>query len=158
MNKLKIGVIGAGWWATENHIPHLLERSEVELTSVCKLEEDQLKFVKEKFGFKFASTNYNEMLQFSDLDGVIISSPHHAHFENAKAALEKKCHVMIEKPMTTNVKDAEILIELAKKYFAEYKEMPNSLSLDYLGGDFSAAKSKEFIKDFKDVLSIYGMT
>ena len=46
MNKLKIGVIGAGWWATENHIPHLLERSEVELTSVCKLEEDQLKFVK----------------------------------------------------------------------------------------------------------------
>ena len=57
MNKLKIGVIGAGWWATENHIPHLLERSEVELTSVCKLEEDQLKFVKEKFGFKFASTN-----------------------------------------------------------------------------------------------------
>ena len=33
MNKLKIGVIGAGWWATENHIPHLLERSEVELTS-----------------------------------------------------------------------------------------------------------------------------
>ena len=158
MYKLKIGVIGAGWWATENHIPHLLERSEVELTSVCKLEEDQLKFVKEKFGFKFASTNYNEMLQFSDLDGVIISSPHHAHFENAKASLEKKCHVMIEKPMTTNVKDAEILIELAKKYFGEYREMPNSLSLDYLGGDFSAAKSKEFIEDFKNVLSIYGMT
>ena len=49
-------------------------------------------------------------------------------------------------------------IELANKYFAEYKEMPNSLSLDYLGGDFSAAKSKEFIEDFKNVLSIYGMT
>ena len=28
------------------------------------------------------------------LDGVIISSPHHAHYENAKAALEKDCHVM----------------------------------------------------------------
>ena len=46
MNKVKIGVIGAGWWATENHIPHLAERDEVELTSVCKLEEDQLSFVK----------------------------------------------------------------------------------------------------------------
>ena len=45
MNKVKIGVIGAGWWATENHIPHLAERDEVELTSVCKLEEDQLSFV-----------------------------------------------------------------------------------------------------------------
>ena len=72
MNKVKIGVIGAGWWATENHIPHLAERDEVELTSVCKLEEDQLNFVKNKFGFKFASTNYKEMLQLSELDGVII--------------------------------------------------------------------------------------
>ena len=49
-------------------------------------------------------------------------------------------------------------IELAKKYFVEYREMSNSLSLDYLGGDFSAAKSKEFIEDFKKVLSKYGMS
>ena len=62
MNKVKIGVIGAGWWATENHIPHLAERKEVELTSVCKLEEDQLNFVKNKFGFKYASTDFKEML------------------------------------------------------------------------------------------------
>ena len=131
MSRVRIGVIGAGWWATENHIPHLAERKEVELTSVCKLEEDQLKFVKEKFEFKFASTNYNEMLQFSDLDGVIISSPHHAHFENAKAALEKRCHVMIEKPMTTNVKDGEILIELAKKYNKEIL-IPNGFNFKNL--------------------------
>ena len=115
MQKIKIGVIGAGWWATENHIPHLKERTEVELTSVCKLEKDQLKFVKDKFGFKYASTNFREMLNFSNLDGVIISSPHYAHYENAKASLEKNCHVMIEKPMTTNVKDAQQLIRLAKK-------------------------------------------
>ena len=49
-------------------------------------------------------------------------------------------------------------IEIAKKHFSEYEKMSNSLSLDYLGGDFSAAKSKEFIEDFKKVLSEYGMT
>ena len=32
MKKAKIGVIGAGWWATEFHIPHLKERDDVELT------------------------------------------------------------------------------------------------------------------------------
>ena len=58
MKKAKIGVIGAGWWATEFHIPHLKEKDDVELTSVCKIEEDELKFVKEKFGFKHASTDY----------------------------------------------------------------------------------------------------
>ena len=48
-------------------------------------------------------------------------------------------------------------IEIAKKHFSEYEKMSNSL-VRYLGGDFSAAKSKEFIEDFKKVLSEYGMT
>ena len=55
------------------------------------------------------------MLKLSPLDGVVIASPHFAHYENAKASLEKGCHVLIEKPMTTNSSDAESLYELAKK-------------------------------------------
>ena len=102
MSKAKIGVIGAGWWATEYHIPDLKKRDDVELISVCKLEQDQLDFVKNKFGFIFASTDFNEMLNFSPLDGVVIASPHFAHFDNAKASLEKGCHVLIEKPNSWN--------------------------------------------------------
>ena len=49
-------------------------------------------------------------------------------------------------------------IELAKKYYKEYEDMPTSLSLGYLGSDFAAAKSKVFLEDFKKVLSIYGLT
>ena len=49
------------------------------------------------------------MLSLSPLDGVVIASPHFAHYENAKASLEKGCHVLIEKPMTTNSSDAEKL-------------------------------------------------
>jgi len=115
MNKAKIGVIGAGWWATEFHIPNLKKRNDVELVSVCKLEKDQLQFVKEKFGFQHSSTDYKEMLDMAYLDGVVVASPHFAHFENAKAALEKDCHVAVEKPMTTNSKDAQILVDLAKE-------------------------------------------
>ena len=55
MNKARIGVIGAGWWATEYHIPNLKKREDVELVSVCKLEEDQLNFVKNKFNFLLLS-------------------------------------------------------------------------------------------------------
>ena len=115
MSKAKIGVIGAGWWATEFHIPHLKERDDVELVSVCKLEEDQLKFVKEKFGFKFASTDFIEALDFEKLDGVVIASPHFAHYENTKAALERGYHVAVEKPMTTNTKDAQAIHDLVNE-------------------------------------------
>ena len=47
MNKARIGVIGAGWWATEYHIPNLKKREDVELVSGCKLEEDQLNLLDE---------------------------------------------------------------------------------------------------------------
>jgi len=115
MNKARIGVIGAGWWATEFHIPNLKKRDDVELVSVCKLESDQLKFVKDKFGFQHASTDFVEMLNMAPLDGVVIASPHHAHFNNAMACLDKGLHILVEKPMTTNSKDAEILVNKAKE-------------------------------------------
>ncbi len=47
--------------------------------------------------------------------------------------------------------------ELAAQYFSEFKEMPNSLSLSYMEGDFAAARSKVFFSDFSKVLRKYGM-
>ena len=141
MSKAKIGVIGAGWWATEFHIPNLIKRDDVELVSVCKLEKDQLDFVKNKFNIKYASTDYLEMLNMSPLDGVVIASPHSAHFVNAKASLEKECHVMIEKPMTTNSRDAEILYEIAKEKNKQIL-VPNGFNFTYF-----MPKAEKYIKD-----------
>ena len=42
MNKARIGVIGAGWWATEYHIPNLKKREDVELVSVCTVSYTHL--------------------------------------------------------------------------------------------------------------------
>ena len=141
MSKARIGVIGAGWWATEYHIPNLKKRQDVELVSVCKLEQDQLDFVKNKFNFQFASTDYNEMLSLSPLDGVVIASPHFAHYENAKAALKKGCHVLIEKPMTTNSSDAEDLFKLAKEVKKEIL-VPNGFNFTHF-----MPKAEQYIKD-----------
>jgi len=114
MSKVKIGVIGAGWWATTNHIPELKKRDDVDLVSVCRLGRDLLERIRQEFGFAHASEDYHELLA-QNLDGVIVSSPHYLHYEHAKAALEKGCHVMIEKPMTLDKTQAWELVELAKK-------------------------------------------
>ena len=141
MSKARIGVIGAGWWATEYHIPNLKKRDDVELVSVCKLEEDQLNFVKNKFNFQHASTDFHEMLNLSPLDGVVIASPHFAHYENAKASLEKGCHVLIEKPMTTNTADAEKLYKLAKEVNKEIL-VPNGFNFTNF-----MPKAEEYIQE-----------
>src|SRR5215211_1487706 len=113
--KARIGVIGAGWWVTENHLPILEERDDIELAAVCRLGEAELQQVEERFGFGFATEDYREMLDQVALDGVIVGSPHVVHHEHAKAALERELHAMVEKPMTTRTAEARELVELAAR-------------------------------------------
>lgn len=111
--KARIGVIGAGWWAVDNHLPILQRREDVELAGVCRLGAGELERVRSRFGFPFATEDYRELLA-RPLDGVVIASPHVAHAEHARAALERGHHVMVEKPLTTSAADARALIDLAR--------------------------------------------
>lgn len=111
---LKVGVIGAGWWATTNHIPELAKRADVKLAAVCRLGRDLLGEIQQTFGFPFATEDYHELLE-QPLDAVVIASPHHLHYEHARAALERGCHVLIEKPMTLDPRQAWELVELAER-------------------------------------------
>src|SRR5215207_2972169 len=114
MDKVRLGFIGAGWWATTNHMPLLAAREDVEMAGVCRLGADMLQAVKEKFNFPFATEDYHELLK-QDLDGVVVTSPHHLHYEHARAALLSGRHVMCEKPMTLEADQAWDLVRLAKE-------------------------------------------
>lgn len=112
MHKIRVGVIGAGWWATTSHIPELAKHPDVELVGVCRLGADLLRSIQQKFGFRIATEDYRELLA-QPLDAVVVASPHHLHYEHAKAALETGCHVLIEKPMTLDASHAWELVHLA---------------------------------------------
>lgn len=113
-DKVRLGVIGAGWWVTVNHLPLLAQRDDVELMAVCCLGADVLRAVKDHFGFAHATEDYRELLEL-DLDGVIVGSPHTLHYEHARAALEREMHVLCEKPMTLRPDEAWTLVELARE-------------------------------------------
>ena len=53
------------------------------------------------------------MIDANALDGVLISSPHSTHYAQARYALERELHVLIEKPLTTKVRHAQALVDLA---------------------------------------------
>ena len=88
-NKVRLGFLGAGWWATANHMPLLAGRDDVEMVAVCRLGAEELRRVKESFGFRFATENAAELVHHPDLDAVIVSSPHTLHHAHAKLALER---------------------------------------------------------------------
>lgn len=114
MEKVRIGFIGAGWWATTNHMPLLARRSDVEMAGVCGLDPELLHGVQEEFNFPFATEDYNALLA-QELDGVVVTSPHHLHYEHAKAALLSGRHVMCEKPLTLFAHEARELVQIAQE-------------------------------------------
>jgi predicted dehydrogenase len=111
--RARIGIIGAGWWAAVNHIPALKAIPECEIVAVNRLGARELAEIQSAFGIEHGFEDYREMLSRVQLDGVVISSPHVLHFEHASAALERGCHVLVEKPMTTTAADARALVQLA---------------------------------------------
>jgi len=93
MPRIRIGVIGAGWWATESHIPVLKTLPDVEVNCICGLEPEHLQTVQRKFGIPHITRDYKELLSRDDLDGVVVSSPHALHYQHAAAALARGCFV-----------------------------------------------------------------
>ncbi|MBY0227811.1 MAG: Gfo/Idh/MocA family oxidoreductase, partial [Gemmataceae bacterium] len=111
--KARIGVIGAGWWATANYIPLLAARDDVELAAVCRLGAAELRQVKERFGFPFATEDAAELVRQPGLDAVLVVSPHTLHGEHARLALEAGLHVLCDKPMCVRSEEARELVRLA---------------------------------------------
>ena len=113
MEKLRVGVIGAGMFACFRHIPDLLRTGEVELTAVCRRNPEALAKVADHFGIAGRYTDYQAMLDDAALDAVVVSSPHGLHYEHTRAALERGLPVLSDKPLAVTSVQAETLRDLA---------------------------------------------
>ncbi len=113
MARIRVSVIGAGWYAAESHIPALKARSDVELDGVCRLGPDALERVRGHFGFAFASEDHRQVLARKP-DAVIVASPHDLHYPHVRDAIDAGCHVLCEKPMTLDPAQAWDLVHRAR--------------------------------------------
>ena len=115
MKPVRIGVIGAGWWATFAHIPAVQSHAGAELVAVQSRERAKAEKIARDFGARHACTTVEELLALPELDAVIVASTPNVHFAQARAALESGRHVLIEKPMTFTAYEARVLVTLAAR-------------------------------------------
>jgi predicted dehydrogenase len=111
---VRLGVIGVGWWSAVNHIPAIQSRDDAVVAALADPAADRLQIAGDRFGVTALYTDYRDMLAAERLDGVLVASPHVAHFANASAALAAGAHVLVEKPMTTSAADARALVAAAQ--------------------------------------------
>ncbi|MHA1377069.1 MAG: Gfo/Idh/MocA family protein [Candidatus Helarchaeota archaeon] len=114
MEKIHFGIIGAGAVGYEN-TSLFNQNPNVELVSVASRTKEHATEFAEKFKMKSWYTDYKEMLEKEDLDAVAICTPNYLHAEMAIATAEAGKHIFCEKPLTTNLEDADLIIETVKK-------------------------------------------
>lgn len=112
MSRARIGIIGAGFWASYFYLPYLRDRADAECVGVVRPGADALAALRGAFDLPLATEDVAELLE-AGCDAVIVSSPNHLHREHAEAALRAGAHVLIEKPMTVTLEDAEALAAAA---------------------------------------------
>ena len=108
--KFNYGIIGAGHIG-KYHIQQIQNIPDVNLVGLFDINQKQGRAVAKELNTT-ASEDLNVLL--TRCDAVSIATPAFSHYQIAKEALENSCHLFMEKPFTTSVKDAEELIRLAQ--------------------------------------------
>lgn len=114
MDKVKIGIIGTGS-ISNVHIQGYKKLPNVEIVAACDINEERVKAAAEKYDIPNVFTDYNEMLNSVELDGVSVCTWNNAHAPASIAALKAGVNVLCEKPMAMNAEEAEEMLKVAEE-------------------------------------------
>ncbi|HVV68578.1 MAG TPA: Gfo/Idh/MocA family oxidoreductase [Gammaproteobacteria bacterium] len=111
MKIIKCGVIGVGYLG-RFHAEKYAKLPNAQLIGVCDTDADKSNEIAQKHGV-LATQDYHELL--GKVDAVSIVTPTQSHHQIAKVFLEHGVHVLLEKPITNTVAEADELIKIADK-------------------------------------------
>ena len=114
MTKIPVGVIGTGFIGPA-HIEALRRLPGVEVVALADVDDATAKAKADSLGVAKAYGDYRKLLARDDVQAVHICTPNYLHFEMSRQALEAGKHVVCEKPLAVEAKEAATLVELADK-------------------------------------------
>jgi predicted dehydrogenase/threonine dehydrogenase-like Zn-dependent dehydrogenase len=99
---MKIGLLGAGTFATNTLLPALKRVRGVEMIVICAANGSHARHAAKKFGFRSCTTDAQDILNNLEVNTVAIATRHNLHAEQVIAALKSAKHVFCEKPLCLN--------------------------------------------------------
>jgi len=113
MKKLGVAVIGTGFWG-KNHARVYKELASTNLVAICDVNVERAKAIADQFGVKaYSSSAY--MLKNEEIEAVSVCTWSTMLAKEALRALHAGRHVLVEKPMATNTKQAQKLLQTAQE-------------------------------------------
>ncbi|HSE17899.1 MAG TPA: bi-domain-containing oxidoreductase [Pyrinomonadaceae bacterium] len=108
-----LGVIGAGGYVPPMLLPHFKTEG-VEFRSIATASGISAHDVGKRFGFAYAVSSAEEVLDEPAVNLVVIGTRHDTHAGLARAALERNKHVFVEKPLALNDEQLESVLDVAQ--------------------------------------------
>ena len=115
MSKVKVAVVGCGFIANAAHLPSLKRIENVEIAAVVDIIEERARKAAEEFKADKWFTDYTKVLDMKDIDVIDVCTPTYTHCEITVASLKAGKHVVCEKPISLKLREANEMIETAKK-------------------------------------------
>ncbi|MBV9469235.1 MAG: Gfo/Idh/MocA family oxidoreductase [Abitibacteriaceae bacterium] len=116
MEKIRIGVIGAGGIAAKLHFPELQELADrCEVVVISGRKEARLRLLCERFGITTYTQDYEAVILDPKVDAVIIATPHPQHVSWGIRALEAGKHVLMQKPLCGDMREADAFVATVEK-------------------------------------------
>jgi UDP-N-acetylglucosamine 3-dehydrogenase len=113
MRKLGVAVIGTGFWG-KNHARVYTELAETDLIAICDIDAERARSVAKQFGVK-PYVNTGSLLKNKDIEAVSICTWSTRLAKEALKALKAGKHVLVEKPMAADSRQAQKLLQTAEK-------------------------------------------
>ena len=113
--RLRVGVLGAGAWATFAHLPGFLRDPRCEVVAIADPQADLAHSAAERFAIPAVATDHRALIERDDIDLIDVCTPSHTHFELAWAALDAGKHVLCEKPVAYDFRDTRRAAALARE-------------------------------------------
>jgi predicted dehydrogenase len=111
-NPTRIAVLGCGYWGM-NYVRVLSELPDAEIAAVCDQRTARLDEVARRFPGVPLTTEIGEALARPDVDAAVVCTQAATHRDVAGRAIEAGKHVLVEKPLTVDVDDADELVAAA---------------------------------------------
>lgn len=117
MDKVRFGIVGTGVGASfcAEGLSLIADEGKAELVAVTSRREERAREFASRWKLKYWYTDYRRMLREAPIDAVIISTPHYQHYPMTMDSLDADKHVLVDKPMAINLREADEMITKARK-------------------------------------------
>jgi predicted dehydrogenase len=146
-------LLGAGVFATNTLLPAIKKTNGVRLSGICAASGAHAGHAANKFGFRYSTTDEEQIIQDPGVNAIVIATRHHLHAQQVQAAMRAGKHVFCEKPLCLTEEELSAIVR-------EYTEqaMPRGLLL-MVGFNRRFApmivKMKEFLEQIHEPLALH---